>query len=45
MTEEQQEVMYVMVGQALEENGVPDDDSNDEEEDEMKHNIFDNSWK
>lgn len=41
MTEEQQEVMYEMVGQALEENGVPDDDSNDEEEDEMKHNIFD----
>ena len=40
MTDEQQEVMYAMVGQALEENDIPDDNSN-EEEDEMKHNVFD----
>ena len=40
MTNEQQEVMYVMVGKALEENDIPDDNS-DEEEDEMKHNVFD----
>lgn len=40
MTDEQQEVMYVMIGQALEENDMPDDNS-DEEEDEMKHNVFD----
>ena len=40
MTDEQQEVMYAMVGQALEENDIPDDNS-DEEEDEMKHNVFD----
>ena len=40
MTDEQQEVMYAMVGQALEENDIPDDNG-DEEEDEMKHNVFD----
>lgn len=40
MNDEQKEVMYAMVGQALEENDIPDDNS-DEEEDEMKHNVFD----
>lgn len=41
MTEEQKTVMYAMVGQALEEAGV-DDEEDDEEEKDMKHNVFDN---
>ena len=41
MTEEQKTVMYAMVGQALEEAGV-DDEEDDEEEKGMKHNVFDN---
>ena len=40
MTEEQKTVMYAMVGQALEEAGVTDEE--DEEEKDMKHNVFDN---
>lgn len=40
MTEEQKTVMYAMVGQALEEAGVTDEE--DEEENDMKHNVFDN---
>ena len=40
MTEEQKTVMYAMVGQALEEAGVTDEE--DEEEKNMKHNVFDN---
>ena len=40
MTEEQKTVMYAMVGQALEEAGVADEE--DEEEKDMKHNVFDN---
>ena len=41
MTEEQKTVMYAMVGQALEEAGVTDEED-DEEEKDMKHNVFDN---
>ena len=41
MTEEQKTVMYAMVGQALEEAGVTDEED-DEEEKVMKHNVFDN---
>lgn len=37
MTDEQKNVMYALVGQALEENGIEDDDEGDEE---MKHNLF-----
>lgn len=40
MTEEQKTVMYAMVGQALEEAGVTDEED-DEEEKDMKHNVFD----
>lgn len=45
MTHEQQNVVYAMIGQALEDAGVTDDE---DEEDEggnrnMKHNVFDNS--
>ena len=41
MTEEQKTVMYAMVGQALEEAGVTDEED-DKEEKDMKHNVFDN---
>ena len=43
MTEEQQNVCYFMIGQALEDAGV--DVGEDEGEDEdMKHNVFDNEY-
>ena len=41
MTEEQKTVMYAMVGQALEEAGVTEEED-DKEEKDMKHNVFDN---
>lgn len=40
MNEEQKTVMYALIGQALEDAGVDDDDS--EEDNNMKHNVFDN---
>jgi HK97 family phage prohead protease len=45
MTEEQQAVCQIMVGQALEDAGVGDNDNNEDdnkEETNMKHNVFDN---
>ena len=39
LTEEQKTVVYALIGQALEDAGVSDND--DEEEANMKHNIFD----
>lgn len=46
MTEEQQDVVYAMIGMALEENGVSDDEEmnhSDEGDGEvMKNNVFDN---
>ena len=39
MTEEQKQVMYFMVGKALEDAGAGDDDD-DEEEPDVKHNVF-----
>lgn len=39
LNEEQKTVVYAMIGQALEDAGVNDDD---EEENEVKHNVFDN---
>lgn len=47
MTDEQKEVMYYMVGEALEDNGEGGEDmaqsafDDEEEEYEMKHNVFD----
>ena len=41
ITEEQKTVTYAMVGQALEEAGVTDEED-DKEEKDMKHNVFDN---
>ena len=38
MTEEQKTVMYALIGQALEDAGVSD--NNDEEDDDVKHNVF-----
>lgn len=45
LTEEQKTVVYALIGQALESAGKTDDDDNDEYDDEedtnMKHNVFD----
>ena len=45
MTDEQKNVVYFMIGQALEDAGVNDDDDDDydedEEDEEVKHNVFD----
>ncbi len=38
LTEKQKNVVYAMIGQALEENSA----KNDEEDENMKHNVFDN---
>ena len=42
LTEEQKTVVYAMIGQALEDAGVTDEDENDEGGNDMKHNVFDN---
>jgi hypothetical protein len=43
MTKEQQDVMYALIGQALEDaNGEDDTENQNEEETTMKHNVFDN---
>ena len=42
-TDEQKNVVYAMIGQALEDAGVSDEEN--EEENDMKHNIFDNDQK
>lgn len=39
MTEEQQNVMYALIGMA---NGADEEDENSEEDNEMKHNVFEN---
>ena len=39
-TDEQKNVVYAMIGQALEDAGVSDEEN--EEENDMKHNVFDN---
>ena len=44
MTEEQKNVCYFMIGQALEDAGVDVDDEGEEEED-MRHNVFDNDYE
>ena len=41
LTEEQKTVVYAMIGQALEDAGVPEDDESEEGEENMKHNVFD----
>lgn len=42
LTEEQKNVVYYMIGQALEDAGAGED--NEGEEEEMKHNVFDNDY-
>ena len=44
MTEEQKNVMYALIGQAIENerNGAAEHNDEDEEEDTVKHNVFDN---
>ena len=44
MNEEQKNVMYALVGQALEE-GNSSDETDEEESEEMKHNVFDNDTR
>lgn len=41
LTEEQKTVVYAMIGQALEDAGVSEDDDSEEGEENMKHNVFD----
>ena len=41
LTEEQKTVVYAIIGQALEDSGVTEDEM-DEEDDNMKHNVFEN---
>ena len=41
LTEEQKTVVYAMIGQALEDAGVSEDDESEEGEKNMKHNVFD----
>lgn len=43
MNEEQQAVVHIMVGQALEDAGVGDNDN--KEDNNMKHNVFDNDYQ
>ena len=43
MTEEQKTVVYALVGQAMEQGGGSDNDDSDEE-DNVKHNVFDNEY-
>ena len=47
MTEEQKDVMYALVGQALKEGKKSEDTKEKDEEDnaEMKHNVFDNDYE
>lgn len=40
-TEEQKNVVYFMIGQALEDAGKNDSDNDEGEDEEMKHNVFD----
>ena len=42
MTEEQRNVMYALIGQALEDNAVEHSNIDNGGEEEMKHNVFDN---
>lgn len=46
MTEEQKNVMYALVGQALEDNGNDENENNNKgDNDNMKHNVFENDEK
>lgn len=42
MTEEQKNVMYALIGQALEANEKDDESDDDKEDKTVKHNVFDN---
>ena len=44
LTEEQKNVVYFMIGQALEDAGVDVDEKEEEEDEEMKHNVFDKEY-
>ena len=42
MTEDQKTVMYALIGQALEEGAKKNEEPEEEENEEMKHNVFEN---
>lgn len=42
LTEEQKTVVYAIIGQALENNGAGESETNSEGEENMKHNVFEN---
>lgn len=42
LTEEQKTVVYAIIGQALEDNGAGESETNSEGEENMKHNVFEN---
>ena len=44
MTEEQKNVCYFMIGQALEDAGVDVSDEDEGDNEDMKHNVFDNEY-
>ena len=45
MTEEQKNVVYAMIGMALEDAGVEDEDDSEGGNEDMKHNVFDNDYQ
>lgn len=45
LTEKQKTVVYALIGQALEDAAGDEDYDNDEEEKEVKHNVFDNDYQ
>lgn len=45
MSEEQKNVVYAMIGMALEENGVGDENDEEGDGEDMKHNLFDTNEK
>ena len=45
MTEEQKNVVYAMIGMALEEEGVGDENDEEGDGEDMKHNLFDTNEK
>lgn len=42
MNDEQKTVVYAMIGQALEDAGVDTDEEDERDDEDMKHNVFDN---
>lgn len=43
LTDEQKNVVYALIGQALEDAGVDNDEDSEEDEEDMKHNVFESA--